>query len=217
MCNWIIILIFVYNLETMKGFITLLLVFLTSISFSQTDVEVTMINKINEIRVSPTSFIPEIKSYICSNERMLKLVESGKMKAVSINGMTNSEVIQSNIDAAKELIIELNDTKSLGKLTFNSEMYKITKDHGTFLDSINTMQHKGKNGGFANDRMEKLNFTIVTENLVIDNGNVTSALIVLLVDARIDGRGHRKNLLDPKVEFVSVYTNGTVWVQNFSK
>ena len=175
-----------------------------------------MVDKINEIRVNPKSFIPEIKSYIGSNERMLKLITSGKVKITSNNGMTNADVIKSNIDAAKELINELNNTKSLPKLTFNTKMYSVTKAHGQFLDSIKTMQHQDKNGGLANDRMKGLGFTVVTENLVIDNGRVISALIVLLVDARIEGRGHRKNLLDSRVKFVSVSTNGTVWVQNFA-
>ena len=148
---------------------------------------------------------------------MLKLITDGKMKVVSNKGMTNADVIKSNIDAARELINELNNTKSLSKLTFNAEMYKVTKSHGKFLDSIKTMQHQDKDGGLANNRMDKLGFTLVTENLVVDNGRINSALIVLLVDARIDGRGHRKNLLDPRVKFVSVFTNGTVWVQNFAK
>lgn len=202
----------------MKGFITILLITLTSVlGLSQTDKETEMINKINQIRETPKSFIPVIESYIARNTRLINMVENGKLKVSSSNGGVNTQVIKSNIDAAKELISVLDTISPLPKLEFNVEMYKITKKHSDYIDSINKMTHIGKDGGTVNDRMSDLDLTIVSENLTINNGDIQSALVNLLVDSRIEDRGHRKNLLDRKIKFISVSTSGSFWVQNFGK
>jgi uncharacterized protein YkwD len=202
----------------MKGFITILLITLTSVlGLSQTNKETQMVNKINEIRETPKSFIPVIESYIARNTRLINMIESGKLKVSSSNGGVNTQVIKSNIDAAKELISVLDTTSPLPKLEFNVEMYKITKKHSDYIDSINKMTHIGKDGGTVNDRMSDLDLTIVSENLTINNGDIQSALVNLLVDSRIKDRGHRKNLLDRKIKFISVSTSGSFWVQNFGK
>lgn len=202
----------------MKGFITILLISLTSIlAFSQTNKETEMINEINQIRETPKSFIPIIESYISRNIRLLNMIESGKLKVSSSNGNLDTQVINSNINAAKELISVLDTTPSLPKLQFNIKMYEITKKHSNYIDSIKKMTHIDKDGGTVNNRMSDLDLTIVSENLTINNGDIQSALVNLLVDSRIKDRGHRKNLLDRKIKFISVSTSGYFWVQNFGK
>lgn len=95
-------------------------------------------------------------------------------------------------------------------------MYTITKAHGEFLKVNNSTSHIGANGELAPSRMDTVGVNNVTENIVTDNGTIYPTILVLLVDARIDGRGHRNNLLNPDSKFISVSTNGDTWVQNFA-
>jgi len=131
-------------------------------------------------------------------------------------GMTSTANIQEQIYAANELIDVLTNTPPLGELTPSKDMYLITKSHGEYLKSINDSSHESANGDLAPQRMVDVNVKNVTENIVNDNGMVNPAILLLLVDYGIDSRGHRTNLLDPNAKYISVYTNGDTWIQNFA-
>ena len=64
--------------------------------------------------------------------------------------------------------------------------------------------------------MSSIDVSEVTENIVTDNGLITPTILLLLVDAGIESRGHRDNLLNPNSRYISVYTNGDTWVMNFA-
>jgi uncharacterized protein YkwD len=130
------------------------------------------------------------------------------------------EIIRKNISAARELIVILNKIEPLNELTYNSEMDSITDSHGKYLDSVKKFGHFGPNGERVYQRFKptKLN---VSENLVsinkkeIDNKDFSQAILILLIDAFIEGRGHRKNLLNPDIKYISVYISDKLCVQNF--
>lgn len=208
---WFFSLIFVLNIKTniMKTLITILFLVINLISFSQDSVrENQMVAEINALRLNPKSYIPKAEAYIKMCEKKIQLMVEGKLITTTD---FNIEIV-----AAKELIEVLKNTPSLPKLIINRDMYLVTKAHGEYLKTKNYSSHIGPNGELAPVRMSRVNVNNVTENIITDNGTIIPSLLVLLVDAGIDGRGHRNNLLNPNSKFISVYTNGNVWVQNFA-
>lgn len=214
----------------MKNIITILLVLLTVLGSAQTESEALIIKEINELRANPTSFIPAIERYIMFQEKDLERIKSGKTTIKSTSGtMTKSngksntttisdeELIERNINAANELIEELKNTKSLGKLTFNVKMDSITDSHGKFLESVNKHGHFGPNGQTLADRFEcpatETVSSVSKYNLA--NNKFTPMLVRLLVDSGVENRGHRKALLNPKSENISIFLSDFVCVMNF--
>ena len=211
----------------MKNLLTFLLLLLTLSVTSQTDTEQVMVNKINELRSNPKSFIGNVEGYIKTQEMLLEMLNSGKMKIKSTsgslnssNGMSNSKttngksIILERINSAKELIKVLDTLSPLDTLTFNSDMYEVTEAHVKYLKDNNMVGHYGANGELARDRFKPLKLNVF-EN-VSNFNNVDGALLNLLVDAGISNKGHRKALLNNKVKFISVVVSDKICVQNFA-
>lgn len=194
----------------MKNVITILILAISFVSFGQTftSKDSAMIAEINVLRANPASYIPKVEKYI-------KVCEMKQAKANNGNLVTTTDYSK-HIEAAKELIAELESISSLPLLIPNVDMFTVTEAHAEYLSSIGKVSHTDANGNTATERMSGVNVKNVTENIVTDNGIITSAILVLLVDGDIDGRGHRKNLLDPNAKFISVHTTGDYWVMNFA-
>jgi uncharacterized protein YkwD len=92
--------------------------------------------------------------------------------------------------AANELIRELKKLKTLDTLSYSPELYELAKAHGGWMK---------KNDRFAHSKNKQ------AENLVSGNEDVTFAVIDLLIDDGIPGRGHRKNLLNPAFRKVACF------------
>ena len=201
----------------MKNLVTILLVLVTFSLSAQTELEDKMTIEINKLRANPKSFIPHVEKYIMLNEKTIDRIKSGKCKVTSSNG-SGVNVINERIYAANELISELNSIESLDTIVFNVDMYLITKNHAKYLDTNNKFTHKDSIGNRSYERFKSLNLD-VTENLVsvgFSKDKVTPMLLSLLVDAGIENRGHRKNLLADDIRFISVAIVGKVCVQNFA-
>jgi len=202
---------------------------------SQTGMDSLIFSEINNVRTNPKSYIPIIESYILTQEKMKILIRKGKFKTTSTSGVMTSDnkmknpktisgisCLNRNIIAAKELILELKKLKKLNQLIFNPSMDSITDKHGKYLDSTNTRGHYGPNKETLSDRFNPLNLRIISENVcsvgsfVYKTQNVKPIIINLLVDAGIDNRGHRINILDPKVKLISIYMSKKTCVQNFA-
>lgn len=201
----------------MRNLIAILLVLVTFSLSAQTELEDKMTIEINKLRANPKSFIPHVEKYIMLNEKTIDRIKSGKCKVTSSNG-SGVNVINERIYAANELISELNSIESLDTIVFNVDMYLITKNHAKYLDTNNKFTHKDSIGNRSYERFKSLNLD-VTENLVsvgFSKDKVTPMLLSLLVDAGIENRGHRKNLLADDIRFISVAIVGKVCVQNFA-
>ena len=218
----------------MKNLTTIILVLITFYISGQTNIEKHMINEINGLRANPKSFIPNIESYIKTQEYILTRINSGNVKVKSTSGTLNSKnkisnhknssgtsVIRKRISSAKELISELEVLESLDTLIFNIDMYVLTKKQGKYLDSTNQIGHFDSNGNGSSNRFKALKLN-VSDN-VCSSGNITSnkaierMLVNLLVDYGIASRGHRKNLLSKDIKLISIYISDNVCIQNFSK
>ena len=219
----------------MRNLLMIILGVITVSITAQTDMDSLMFNEINNLRSNPKSYIPLIESYITTQEKMKDLIRKGKFKTTSTSGimtrdnkMKNPKTISGipcvnrNIAAAKELILELKKLKKLNSLIFNESMDSITDKHGKYLDSTNTSGHYGPNKETISDRFNNFTLKKISENVcsvgsfVYKRQNVKPIIVNLLVDAGIDNRSHRKNILDPKARFISIYMSKKTCIQNFA-
>jgi len=213
----------------MRTFITILLVFLHSYVFCQTERELQMIYEINRIRSNPKSYIPKVKQYINTQKWVLEKYGDSNfnIKSTSYGGNmdSNNDIINvkkisgkdvhiKNIKAAEDLINVLDTLTPMDTLMFDSLMYKITVSHGKYLKSVNKSGHFGPNGQTVFERLGTYNCS----------ENCGTSLISLMVDSGIPGYGHRYNILNPKWNYISIYyiIDHPTWgnsfmVQNFKK
>ena len=219
----------------MRNLLITLLVIITVSTTAQTSMDSLIFNEINNLRSDPKSYIPLVIDYVINQKNRINRIKEGKTKVSSTNGtmtkhngmvntktVTGIKLFNRNIKAAEELLLILDNIKPLNKLLYSKDMDTITDKHGKYLDSTNVRGHYGPNKETLNDRFNYLNLRIISENVcsvgsfVYKSQNVKPIIITLLVDAGIDNRGHRKNILDPKVKFISVYMSKKTCVQNFA-
>lgn len=212
----------------MRKFITILtFVFLSILSFGQTDREMALFNEVNNFRSNPKSYIPLVEDYIKLQGMCIDMVKDGSMVIKSGNGKMDKDNnmyevkslnglnrIKAEIKAANELLSIL-DTLVLDTIIFSSEMYKISKIHNIHLDSVKKIGHFGTNGTSPHDRFKDTGYTI-GENLstlgnIGDTMTFKSTILTMLVDAGISNRGHRLMLIKPN------YTHGSVGISSYEK
>ncbi len=177
-----------------------------------TNREKDMIKEINVIRSNPAGYIPTIEAYI------------QKTQAAKSNGTTSTGE-EDEITVAKELIEELKQTAAIPTVQPHEGLYKTAKLHGEEGKAKGDLGHEGTNGSEPWDRVKKhapdLGNRGCSENLVGGPADVQTSVIVLLVDSGIQGRGHRKNLLNSKWRYSTCYEVGKVgdmpyyWIQMF--
>jgi uncharacterized protein YkwD len=166
--------------------------------------ELDMVKEINLVRGNPSGYIPYIQEYI---ENLKKTGDMGN-----------------SIETAQELIAELKKTKTLSTLQPLQCVYNAAKKHGEDQKRRGDTDHQGSDGSYPWDRVKREcpDLQDGNENLVGGPANIRRAVILLLVDAGIEGRGHRKTMLNPDWQYVACYKMGTVgsmpncWVQNFA-
>jgi hypothetical protein len=211
----------------MKKLITIVLVFISALTFGQTEREMALFNEVNNFRSNPKSYITLVENYIKVQESNVEKIKKGSMKIVSGSGKLDStnrmydvvslngvNRINANIEAANELLIIL-DTLTLDTMVFCPSMYTITKIHNSHIDSIKRLGHYGVNGKLSYDRFKETGF-LVGESLctignVGDSMDFKPTLMLMLIDAGIESRGHRKMLINPN------YTHGSVGISSYTK
>lgn len=92
--------------------------------------------------------------------------------------------------AALELKKELKKMQPLPALQFSPDLYITCKKHGEYIAKTKKFEHSDCDCG---------------ENIQYGNSDIRFAIIDLLVDSGIEGRGHRKNLLNPEYKYFAVY------------
>ena len=92
--------------------------------------------------------------------------------------------------AAKELVGVLKKLKPLNPLTINTVMYNDAKQYGLLMSKKNIFEHSS---------------LPYAENLSLGYKDIRDAIVDLLIDEGVPGRGHRKNLLSEKITHVAVY------------
>jgi hypothetical protein len=204
----------------MRNLITIVFVFISVLTFGQTEREVALFNEVNNFRSNPKSYIPLVENFIKIQESCIEKVKNGSMVIKSGNGNLDKDNkmynikslnglarIKANIKAANELLVIL-DTLVLDTVVFDINMYMVTRIHNTHIDSIKRLGHFGINGGISFDRFKGtgyyVNESLATLSNIGDTLNFKGVILRLLVDAGIEGRGHRKMLINPKDTHCSV-------------
>jgi LysM repeat protein len=170
----------------------------TSMSSEETD----MANEINLVRSNPVAYIPYVEDYI---------------KDLQKNGDNNA------VQTAYELIAELRKTPKLSTLQPMQCLYVAARKHGNDQRKRGATDHQGSDGSWPWDRVlrECSDLKDGNENLVGGPANIRRAVILLLVDDGIEGRGHRKTTLNPDWKYVACHKMGTIgdmpncWVQQY--
>lgn len=106
------------------------------------------------------------------------------------NYLVNQEQTASLQDAADELIEELKKLKPMSRLKPDAEMYKAARQFGVELMKKNRIEHSA---------------LPYAENLSFGVEDVREAVISLLIDEDIEGRGHRRNILTERFSKVAVH------------
>jgi len=219
----------------MRNLLITLLVIITASTTAQTGMDSLMFNEINNLRSDPKSYIPLVINYIIIQKTRINKIKKGETKVSSTNGtmtksnsMTNKKTVRGikliniNIKAAEELLLILETSKPLNKLSYSKDMDSITNKHGEYLDSIKQSGHFGPNAESISDRFPYKYYPYVSENIcnsgfaIKVRNDFKPAILMLLIDSRIDTRVHRKNLLSTKVTHISVYVSDRLCIQNFA-
>lgn len=175
-----------------------------------TDREKDMIKEINLVRSNPKGYVEFVEDYIYT---------------LKTDRYSDASMIGKEIKTAKELIRELNKTEPMAILQPHKGLYKASKKHGEEGKKKGTLDHQGSDGAWPWDRGAKYasDLSDSNENLVGGPDNVRRSVMILLVDTGIEGRGHRKNILNPDWRYSACYEVGQVgdmpfyWVQMFGK
>jgi LysM repeat protein/uncharacterized protein YkwD len=164
--------------------------------------EMAMVDEVNLARTSPKIYIQYVEEYIKSLEE-------------------NND--NDGISAARELIEQLTRMEPCKSLSTSECVFMAAKKHAEQEKPKGDIDHQGKDGLFAWDRVPKEcpMMTDGGENLVGGGKTVRKSVLLLLVDSGIPNRGHRNTMLDPKWTFIGCYKIGLVgtmpnyWIQNF--
>lgn len=167
-----------------------------------------MVQEINFVRYYPKVYADIIK------EEMSK-------KSESWSGLSHDDMV-----AFEELISELESREALSILKPKQCIYSAARVHAKDQTKRGFTGHTGTDRSNPWDRIKKQCPDMIrgNENLAGGGkGTARSAVIQLLIDSGIPGRGHRYNMLNPEWTHVACYYNGKVgtmpdnWIQNFAK
>lgn len=174
-----------------------------------TEREKAMIKEINLMRSNPKAYVAVVEEYV------------QYMKADDLGG----DYFKEDIAVADELIAQLKETPVLSILQPSEGIYQAAKTHGDAAKKIGTLDHQAQDGSWPWDRVKKFDTNMVDggENIVGGLNDIRRAVLTLLIDSGIEGRGHRMALLHPEWTHVACYEIGKIgdmpfmWLQNFGQ
>lgn len=149
----------------------------------------------NKLRKSPQSFIPDL-------EATLKLFKGQVLhRPGEIALMTNE-----GPSAITDCISFLKSASPLAPFSLVQELAQAAQDHADDIGPKGIVGHGGSNGSTMSSRIEKYGDWESTVGENIDFGGKTGRDVVinLIVDDGNMGRGHRKNIFNPKFKVMGV-------------
>lgn len=169
-----------------------------------------MIKEINLVRANPRAYVQEVQAY----REDIKNIE-----------FSDPNYGKEQVRAIDDLIRELQIMSPMPTLQPRLTLHKTAQKHGLELLANNTPTHVGVDGSYPWDRITRDDPTLEdgNENLIGGSENVRESLMLLLVDAGVQGYGHRRNILNPTWKYVACHEIGEVggtpnyWIQCFAK
>ena len=152
----------------------------------------------NEMRTNPKSFIPDLQAMLPRfNGNMYTRPGDPVLLAT-----------QEGAAAVQELIDFLGTASPLEPLEWDDNIAKASKDHINDMAASGATGHTGQDGSSPFDRMER--YTKLEgssgENLSYGQDDPKGVIIQLAVDDGVQGRGHRKNIMNPAFVKHGCYT-----------
>jgi uncharacterized protein YkwD len=129
-------------------------------------------------------------------------------------------------EAYHDLLIDLANAPSLQPLEPSYELLAVAQDHARKNATRDYLDHQGRDGSLPADRIQAAMPWVRegNENIAAGPGDADAILLQLMVDSGVDGRGHRKNLLNPDWRYVACYKVDqlsspqlTWWMQEFAR
>jgi len=166
-----------------------------------------MFNEINTLRKNPQSYVKDVRSYLAR---------------VSNDTRRSYDARQVEMAAARELILELTRTRPLPPLEAHEGLYLLAQKQAQDMNVAGAFTHIGLDGTAPWERIQRYtNLREGNENFIAGADQMKDALLALLVDGSISGRGHRMNILNPNWTFGAIHfaeeLNGVAagWIQVF--
>ena len=159
------------------------------------NIEQDLLAEMNRLRAKPQSFIPVLKEYR-SHFKGKKVFRPGEITLVTNEG----------VGAVDNTIDFLESAGPLAALRLSAGMSKAAAVHVEDLGPKGKYGHYGTDGSSPSDRLKRYGQPKVgaAENLGFGERDGRRMVLMLLIDDGVPGRGHRKNMFNPKYKVVGV-------------
>ncbi|MBL7870711.1 MAG: CAP domain-containing protein [Cyclobacteriaceae bacterium] len=111
---------------------------------------------------------------------------------------------------AKSLISDLKKTKKMEPLKMSAALSDVAKMHALDMGRLGKIGHSSSDGTSFADRIRKKAKAggMIAENCDYGNDTALDIVMALLIDDGIESLGHRKNILEPKYQWVGIAIEG---------
>ena len=124
---------------------------------------------------------------------------------------------------AAECMREMKRLRPMPPLGPSLVLSRSAQAHAADLGRTGEMSHRGSDGSDLSRRIERYGVWTgsIAENLAFGVESPLQIVVMLLIDEGVASRGHRRNILDPKLRYAGVGIRphrrfGTVCVQDFA-
>lgn len=151
--------------------------------------------ELNNLRKDPSSIIPHLEA-IRKQFKGEVLYRPGEIPLQTCEGVV----------AIDECIEELKKAEPLGPVERVNSLDNAARAHCNDIGPKGLTSHDGTDGSNCSDRIERFCEWEDTcaENLDFGSKNGLHCLLSLLIDDGVQGRGHRKNMMNPAIKYVGI-------------
>mmetsp|Transcript_38478 Transcript_38478/g.39907 ORF Transcript_38478/g.39907 Transcript_38478/m.39907 type:complete len:275 (-) Transcript_38478:122-946(-) len=163
--------------------------------FDYSKLENDFFTQVNAFRKEPSSLVPILEETI-KNYKNGILYRPGEIPIQTSEG----------VSAVEECIEVLKTTEPMPEFKRSPFLDQACKDHATDIGSRGLVNHDGSDGSNVSDRIERYAEWEGTcaENIDFGSKEAINCLIDLLIDDGVEKRGHRKNLMNPAINYIGV-------------
>jgi len=154
-----------------------------------TDLEAEIITEMNRARTDPAAYATHL-------ENLLPFFDGDVLRVPGKPAIRTREGAR----AVREAIAALRATPPMGALALARGLARAARDHAEDQGPRGGIGHTGSNGSTMADRVSRYGAwdVAVSENIAYGSSTARDVVVDLLVDDGVAGRGHRRNILNPR-------------------